>query len=51
VITGLLARKDNIIIFITQDEDPCDDGLCILANDKVFPIKDAWNPCDSWKKS
>jgi hypothetical protein len=38
----LLARKDNIVIFVTQDGEPCDDGSHLLAKDNKVPvIKDA----------
>jgi uncharacterized Zn ribbon protein len=39
---SLLVRKDNIIIFVTQDGEPCDDSSHMLAKDnKVSVIKDA----------
>jgi len=39
---SLFARKDNIVIFVSQDGDSCDDASHLLAKDnKVLAIKDA----------
>jgi len=34
---GFFARTDSIIIFLTQDGEPCDDGAHLLINDDQVP--------------
>jgi len=37
-----MAHKNNIVIFLTEDGKPCDDGSHLLAKDNKIPvIKDA----------
>jgi len=39
---SLFARTDSIVIFLTQDEEPCDDGSHLLTKDNRVPtIKNA----------
>jgi len=39
---SLIVRKNNIVIFITEDGKPCDDGSHLLAkNNKIPVIRDA----------
>jgi hypothetical protein len=35
---SLFARKDNIVIFLTENGEPCDDSSRLLAKNKESPI-------------
>jgi hypothetical protein len=35
---SFFARKDNIIIFVIQNAEPCDDGSRLLVKNKEPPI-------------